>query len=258
LDEDPPIQGQEYALVSYIAPEYVENAKAYYVKVSGVYKSLLEADKAGKKLDSIDSRFRRFAVPVGKWTLFLPSHKYYASGKNNAVFTPEEQNNAFKVLNELAGRYKKRLEQNAKKHEKRVENDMVEMARQHKINETNNKSETENEKDATNDTKLQEIKSVVKDDVMNRLDKKIEEIKQTKEQQEQKPQKINKFENLNRDRSTLMNNLHKKLEDKKQQIKQQNARYAQQTTSLSASENNDKNIVAQFEKMKEQYNELKK
>ncbi|ATZ80591.1 hypothetical protein BMW23_0544 [Bodo saltans virus] len=252
LDEDPDIPGQRFALVSYIAPEYVKNARAYYVKVSGVYKSIEDANKAGRKLNEHESKFRRFAIPVGKWALFLPSHEFYIPGKN-ATFTQQEQIDAYKILNELAGRYKKNFEMGAEKHTQRVEADKLAMAKEHKKNELLNQN---NEKTEELNAEQPVLEPKNKDDVMNRLNKKIEEIKQNNEKETQSKPKTDKFENLNRNRSTLMNNLSKKLEEKKQQRQQQ------QNTILNMTEKpketQDDEVALRLQKMKEQYNELKK
>jgi hypothetical protein len=124
LDEDEPIPGQLWCLMSFISPEGVMNCTIRGVKVRGVYGTKQEAEKAAEKIRKKDKYFDVFVGEVGKWLAWDPDpmtikDARYGNKKLNKVMKAvHEQNN--KKLNELVGRKKDTINQSKKTHKQRV------------------------------------------------------------------------------------------------------------------------------------------
>lgn len=72
LDEDEPISGQTYALVSFVSPEGVKNTSLRALKIRGVFSDLDSAQAKAEELNKKDKYFHIFVVEVGKWTGWDP------------------------------------------------------------------------------------------------------------------------------------------------------------------------------------------
>lgn len=96
LDEDMPIAGQAFALLSFVAPDGTrQKGDRFAVKVRGCFATQDEAGAYAKKLMKFDPSFDVFVAPVGKW---LP-----APPDPNAVENQEYQE---QFLNDLIKGYK--------------------------------------------------------------------------------------------------------------------------------------------------------
>jgi len=60
LDEDAPIPGQRFALLSFISPARLMNCNITGLKVRGVYEDYAKAQKAADKLNKVDKIVRYF------------------------------------------------------------------------------------------------------------------------------------------------------------------------------------------------------
>ena len=67
LFEDPPVSGQNYALVSIVGPNLQQKCNVYGLKVRGVADSLDRAKTMAQKLTKIDPDFDIYTVEVGKF-----------------------------------------------------------------------------------------------------------------------------------------------------------------------------------------------
>lgn len=67
LFEDPPIVGQNFALVSIVGPNLKQKCNVYGLKVRGVAESLEKAKTMAQKLTKIDSDYDIYTVEVGKF-----------------------------------------------------------------------------------------------------------------------------------------------------------------------------------------------
>jgi hypothetical protein len=67
LVEDPPINGQSYALISIIGPHMRQKCDVWAIKVKGTAHSEESADSMGKRLQHLDPDVDVFRVPVGKY-----------------------------------------------------------------------------------------------------------------------------------------------------------------------------------------------
>jgi hypothetical protein len=124
LDEDPPIPGQRFVLISFVSPEGVMNCSVRGVKVRGVYETEVEARRAADKLRKKDKFFDVFVGEIGKWLPWDPDPmkvkeaKYGNKKLDRMMKKVHEQNN--NSLNELVGRRKDIINDSKKTHKQRV------------------------------------------------------------------------------------------------------------------------------------------
>lgn len=124
LDEDPPIPGQRFVLISFVSPEGVMNCNIRGVKVRGVYETEVEARRAADKLRKKDKFFDVFVGEIGKWLPWDPDPmkikeaKYGNKKLDRMMKKVHEQNN--NSLNELVGRRKDIITDSKKTHKQRV------------------------------------------------------------------------------------------------------------------------------------------
>ncbi|NCA21838.1 MAG: hypothetical protein EBS86_11970, partial [Crocinitomicaceae bacterium] len=124
LDEDPPIPGQRFVLISFVSPEGVMNCNIRGVKVRGVYETEVEARRAADKLRKKDKFFDVFVGEIGKWLPWDPDPmkikeaKYGNKKLDRMMKKVHEQNN--NSLNELVGRTKDIINDSKKTHKQRV------------------------------------------------------------------------------------------------------------------------------------------
>lgn len=104
LDEDPPISGQRFVILSFVGPERDQKCDVLGLKVRGVYDSIEETRQRAKEIQEFDSNFDIVVGQVGYWLPFNPD-----SSKIMDEEYKEEQ------LNELAKGYRKNR-QLAKQH----------------------------------------------------------------------------------------------------------------------------------------------
>ena len=76
LDEDTTLpSGQNYALISVVAPQSTQQANTCAVKIKGVFETKEDAQNYVKKLMQIDNSFDIFLVEMGKWLAIPPNIK---------------------------------------------------------------------------------------------------------------------------------------------------------------------------------------
>lgn len=97
LDEDVPISGQNYVLLSFISQKQVKNAKHNAVKIRGVFPDIESAKQYAKKLQEIDGDFHVYVAECFKWLVFDPdeelidNQEYYEKELNEIMKTNKEQ-----------------------------------------------------------------------------------------------------------------------------------------------------------------------
>ena len=117
LDEDPPIKGQKYVLLSFLSPERVTESKPGVrgVKIRGVFATREEAEAKSKSLrDTVDSRFDIYVGEIGKW-LAWDSRDH----TEQEIYAEEE-------LNRLMGDYLRQQDLSKEELEKRRRADIEE------------------------------------------------------------------------------------------------------------------------------------
>jgi F0F1-type ATP synthase membrane subunit b/b' len=129
LFEDPPVSGQNFALVSIVGPNLQQKCDVYGLKIRGVADSMDRARTMSQKLTKIDPDFDIYTVEVGK---FFPLDVNPMELQN-----VEYQNTQ---LNELVKNYLENRENANVEYEKR-KNDMIKKA----IAEGKSKKDQENE-----------------------------------------------------------------------------------------------------------------
>lgn len=128
LDEDAPIEGQRFVLISFISPEGVMNCNVRGIKVRGVFGDEEEARKAAARLQSKDKYFHVFVGEIGKWLPWDPDpnlikESNYANRKLDKLMKTQQEKQ-MNQLNELVGRKKDIIDNDNKAHKKRVAESM--------------------------------------------------------------------------------------------------------------------------------------
>jgi hypothetical protein len=72
LDEDEPINGQNFVCMSFLSPEKIRNTSLRGIKIRGVFRTREEADEHCKKLQISDPDFDVFVGEMGKWLPWNP------------------------------------------------------------------------------------------------------------------------------------------------------------------------------------------
>lgn len=91
LFEDPPINGQNFALVSIVGPNLQQRCNVYGIKIRGVAESMDKARTMSQKLTKIDPDYDIYTVEVGKFfpldvdPLKLSNVEYQNSQLNNLI-----------------------------------------------------------------------------------------------------------------------------------------------------------------------------
>jgi uncharacterized protein YukE len=128
LFEDPPIQNQQFALVSIVGPNMPQKCDVWGLKVRGTAESEEKAKQMAQKLMRVDNNYDVYTVEVGK---FFP-----LAVEPHDVGNVEYENNQ---LNELIKSYLKNREV-ANEHWTKRKNDMIQEA----IREGKNQEEVAN------------------------------------------------------------------------------------------------------------------
>jgi len=138
LDEDTPIPGQTYVLLSFISPEGIMNCNIRGIKVRGVYGDIDRANKAAEKLSKIDKNHHIFVGEMGKWMPWDPTEKQveeekFQDEKLDAIMKrTHEAELKTGDLNELVGRHKEKMEVKELEHENRVKQSVKQAAVEYK------------------------------------------------------------------------------------------------------------------------------
>jgi hypothetical protein len=144
LDEDEPINGQKWALLSFISPEGVMNCSVRGVKVRGVYATEEAARNAAAKFKHTDKYFDVFVGEVGKWLPWDPnpmdvSEAVYNKKKQTHIMQGMHKRNE-ETMNELVGRRKEMLDKSKETHKQRVAQSIKDSAKDQHVNETKSKN----------------------------------------------------------------------------------------------------------------------
>lgn len=92
LNEDQPISGQKYALISIIGPHMPQKSDVWAIKIKGTSHSEEAADKLGQRLQQLDPDIDIHRVPVG---IFFPL-AIDPSSADNIVYQNEQLNEIVK------------------------------------------------------------------------------------------------------------------------------------------------------------------
>ena len=144
LDEDEPIKGQHWALLSFISPEGIMNCSVRGVKVRGVYATEEAARNAAAKFKHTDKYFDVFVGEVGKWLPWDPNpmdipEAIYNKKKQTSIMQGLHKRNEEK-MNELVGRRKEMLDKSKETHKQRVSQSIKDSAKEQHVNETKSKN----------------------------------------------------------------------------------------------------------------------
>lgn len=125
LDEDTPIEGQQFALFSFLSPEGVMNCNVRAVKFRGAYPTLEKAEEAARKLESSDKYFKIFIGETGKWLDFDPPsskvEREMSSNKEHQKILDAQRKQRMDKINALAGKYKETMDKKDSTKKQRIE-----------------------------------------------------------------------------------------------------------------------------------------
>jgi hypothetical protein len=148
LDEDTPLPGQQFVLMSFISPERIMNCDMRGIKIRGIFPTREKADKALEVMKKKDKYFDIFLGEVGKWLPWNPGmHQVeevkYRNKKLDKIMGKVHKTE-LETLNELVGRRKEQLDKDKVAHKDRIKNSVKEAVRTY---ESENKDEPVKEKE---------------------------------------------------------------------------------------------------------------
>lgn len=145
LDEDKPIPGQEFALFSFMSPEGIMNCNVRLLKFRGAYPTIEAATAAADELKKKDKYFKIHAAESGKWVEFDPPEEHVeqvvAGNKKQQKIIDAQRKARMDNANELAGRYKQKIDKVDKGAESRVEESKKAGAAEDYANKNRSKSQ---------------------------------------------------------------------------------------------------------------------
>jgi uncharacterized protein YeaC (DUF1315 family) len=103
LDEDPVIQSQRFAVLSYVIPNeedpkgkgLMSNATPM-IKIRGSYPTITDCESRIKKLQKIDEVFNMYVVEIGKWGSLLTQEQVENNDEVEVVYREEFMNELIK------------------------------------------------------------------------------------------------------------------------------------------------------------------
>lgn len=114
LDEDEPINGQQFCLFSFLSPEGVMNCNVRAVKFRGAYSTLEAATKKARELEQKDKYFKIFIGESGKWLDFDPPEsrveREMTSNKEYQQILDAQRKQRLDKMNTLAGKFKESVD----------------------------------------------------------------------------------------------------------------------------------------------------
>jgi len=155
LDEDKPIKGQEWCLLSFMSPEGIMNCNVRSVKFRGAFSSLEEANKKVAELEEQDKYFKIFAGESGKWLDFDPPDSHVEEEKStNPEYQKrlaQQKKQRMDKINNLCGKTKEMVDKKDKGRKERIDeskkasaaNDAVDKQRTKKTRESRRKETSE-------------------------------------------------------------------------------------------------------------------
>jgi chromosome segregation protein len=287
LDEDRIIQDQRFAIISFASPELLNNIKDYYFKIRGYTYNYQKALQLAKMIQESDNLFNVSVIEIGKWApinfKLMSKMKNYDESKQTEKMKTEMMN-----LNEIIGRYKKRLEDRKEILKKRKIEQIKECARE--LDEENNNVENSDEEInmENNSTKKVELSQDLgkRDATKERLRRMIENndklkgkldntsstntgtnIQENKDDSnknanEKTVKKDNLYiQNLNRNKFATMERIKRKIEekkmnesnlgDKKIRVKQEELRLNEKRQNVQELKENKEKIEENLQRMRD-------
>lgn len=249
LDEDPPIKGQKFVLMSFVSPEGVMNCKVRGVKIRGVYGSRSEADAACEKLKKDDKYFDIFVGEVGKWLPWDPSTKQveevkFRNKKLDKIMSKVHESE-LKTLNEVVGRRKDALDKEKVTHKNRIKETIKESVETYDSNEQNNEkvsSEKKSHKVNTHDPTVvkQRLKKLLEEREKTRANKSV--LQKPGLQQEPSINKSDPLESIN---------------EKKEKLITETNRIVEKTENITKLKHKSEEIENKLNKMREYFDKKK-
>ena len=237
LNEDPPVRGQKFVLLSFISPEGIMNCKVRGLMVRGSYATYEEAQAAVEKLKKIDKYFDVFIGEVGKWLPWNPSTKQveevkYRNKNLNKIMKKIHESDT-KSLNELVGRRKEMIDKEKVSHKNRIKTSIKESAKNLEP------SKDEEEQQPT-------VKKSNRDPnaVRDRLRKALAEKEQAKVTQKMTSEKT---------KQSTTNVTESTLEQMKENINTENARLEAKNEKINKLQEASSAIDDKLKKMREMY-----
>jgi len=222
LDEDDPIPGQQYVLMSFISPERIMNCDIRGVKIRGVYSSREKAEKALEILKKKDKYFDIWMGDVGKWLPWNPNTSQveevkYRNKKLDKIMGKVHKTE-LETLNELVGRRKDQLDKDKVAHKDRIKNSIKEAVRNYDNNSNNSNNETPTEqkpvKQNIQNTKSRQHNA---DAIKERLRKTLEKREASKNNDNSSAQNLT--ENKTEELKVTSNEIKGKLEKMKELLR---------------------------------------
>lgn len=148
LDEDDVIESQKWVLMSFLSPEGIMNCNVRMFKFRGAYPTEEAAKAAADKLRKKDKYFKIWVCPQGKFCDFDPpedlAEEVVASNPKQQQIIDAQRKARLDTGNELAGRYKQKIDRSDRSTKSRQEESKKSAAAEDLASKTRSKKEQKN------------------------------------------------------------------------------------------------------------------
>lgn len=165
LTEDPPVNNQNFFIMTYILPSDKNELKHPIIKIRGSYKTQEDCSKRINQLKNIDGYFNMYVCEVGKFGSLLPQEEF---DKMEDVDIQYRET----MLNQMVKNYKDNKDLADEEFQKRKQK-LVEKAKKEGTKEGQFELESKKENPVSVKTRIDSVKKQIQD-----LSKQVEEAKQ--------------------------------------------------------------------------------
>lgn len=177
LDEDTPLEGQDYALFTFLSPEGVMNCNVRAFKFIGAYKTLEQAQKGADEYVKKNKYFKVFIGQTGKWLEFDPPdnkvEREMSSNKEHQKLLDAQRKHRMDKMNALAGKYKEMIDKKDAGKTERIQESKKSSAALDAVEKQKPKKEEEK-------PQIQKSRELAKERTKERLRKRLAESKNRK------------------------------------------------------------------------------
>jgi hypothetical protein len=245
LNEDAPIAGQQFVLLSFVSPEGIMNCKVNGLMVRGTYATEQEAQTACEKLKKTDKYNDVFVGEVGKWLPWNPSSRQvekvrYRNKKLDKIMQKVHESD-MKSLNELVGRRKELLDKERTSHKNRIRESIKDS-----VDSLVDTSKEEDPEEKPRVKKSMRDAEAVKQRLRKTLENRSKSKTDTKAQKQQQQPTSNKSDQ------------EKLLSEQKSQMQAESERISEKNVNISKLEQSASLLEEKLNKMKKLYEQRTK
>lgn len=198
LDEDDPIKGQEYCILSFMSPEGIMNCNVRAVKFRGAFPTLAAAEKYASELEKKEKYFKIFCGESGKWLDFDPPvskvQREKSSNPQHQKILDNHAKHRMQQINELAGKTKAHLDKEDKGKKEKIDETKKAGAADDLVDKKRNKKKAKAKNGDEQETQTQKNNHGMKEveEMRTKMRERLKERRAKKESQKDTSDKSNK------------------------------------------------------------------